>query len=100
MCCKHLVDFAIANAYIISHTYLQKELLCLSSKLGQSYQQLKQLQVLLSFSVPQVHYQVMSHYQMKEHGVNITCLTIKEDSLHTPTGDVRNAKSIYTTLGS
>ena len=88
--------------HILYHnTYLQKDLLCLSSKLGQSYRQLKQLQVsLLSFSVPQLHYQVMPHYQMKEHELNITCVTIKEDSLHTPTGDVRNAKSIYTTLGS
>ena len=29
---------------------------------------------------------------MMEHGVNVTCVTIKEDNLHTPSGDVRNAK--------
>ena len=80
--------------HILYHnTYLQKELLCLSSMLGQSYQQLNSCKShCYLFSVPQLHYQVMPHYQMKEHGANITCVTIKEDSLHTPTGDVRNAK--------
>ena len=32
---------------------------------------------------------------MMEHGINVSCVTIKEDNLHTPSGDVRNAKKVF-----